>query len=121
MAKITFAAPLKALGPKNAWVFLWFPNSASAKLGTRSRVPVTGTINGFPFRTSAFPSGTGTHVLSVNKAMQRGANAAAGDWVRIVVEVDSAPRVVEVPADLRRAIGASAKRFRIEALPRTNP
>lgn len=107
MADIEFTTRLEAMGPKGAWVFLYFPEEANAKLGTKARVPVVGTINGFPFRSSAFPTGDGTHQIAVNKAMQEGAKAGPGDRVKVVLRVDTAPRTVKVPADLKRALRGS--------------
>ncbi len=109
MARIEFVAKLVARGPKGAWVFLDFPVAVSRKLPTRGRVAVRGTMNGFPFRISAFATGDGTHQIAVNKALQAGAKAVPGDRVRVVLEVDTRPRTVKVPEDLRAAVSASAK------------
>src|SRR5579863_8892520 len=48
--------------------------------GTRARVPVRGTINGFPFRSSLMPCG-GRHMMPVNQTLCRGAGVAPGDVV----------------------------------------
>jgi hypothetical protein len=40
--------------------------------GTRTRVPVRGTINGFPFRSSLMPMG-GCHMMPVNQTLRNGA------------------------------------------------
>jgi hypothetical protein len=109
MAKIQFTARLVGAGPKKAWTFLSLPKAASAKLGTRGNVAVIGRMNDFPIRTNIAPSGTGTHLMTVNKQMQAGAKAAPGDRVRVVLELDTKPRVVKVPADLKKAIAASKK------------
>ncbi len=100
MPKIEFDARLVARGPKGAWVFLDFPVSASRQLGTRGRVPVRGTMNGHPFRISAFPTGDGTHQIAVNKALQAGAIAMPGARVHVVLEVDAGQRLVATPPDL---------------------
>lgn len=107
MEEITFAARLEPMGPKGSWVFVYLPRKASEALGSRGRVAVVGTINGFPFRSSAFPTGDGTHQVAVNKAMQTGAKAKPGDKVEIALRVDTAPRTVEVPADLKKALAES--------------
>lgn len=72
--------------------------------GTRARVPMRGTINGYPFRSSLCNMGAG-HFLGVNKQMRAGAHCQAGDVVHVVLERDTAPRVVEVPAYLQKIIG----------------
>src|SRR5918997_4830563 len=98
MAKIQFTGQLTAEGPNGAWVFMEVPKEASEKLGSRGRVSVVGTINGFAVRTSALPTGRGTHQLAVNKAMQAGANAKPGGRVKVVVGGDTQKRGGKEPA-----------------------
>ncbi len=107
MPEIEFTTRLVAMGPKGAWVFLYFPEKADKLLGTKARVPVVGTINGFPFRSSAFPTGDATHQIAVNKAMQAGAKAKPGERVKVVLRVDEAPRTVAVPVDLEKSLANS--------------
>jgi hypothetical protein len=106
MAKIQFTGKLTAEGPNGAWVFMEVPKEASEKLGSRGRVSVVGSINGFAIRTSALPTGRGTHQLAVNKAVQAGAKAKPGERVKVVLELDTKERVVKVPADVTKAISA---------------
>jgi len=73
---------------------------------TRGRVPVRGTINGFPFRSSLMPMG-GCHRLVVNKTIRDGARVKAGDTVTVQMERDVAERVVEAPPALRKALAKS--------------
>ncbi len=70
--------------------------------GTRGRVPVKGTINGFPFRSSLMPMG-GRHMMPVNKTLRDGAGVDAGDMVKVVLERDEEERTVEAPAQLKKA------------------
>jgi hypothetical protein len=72
--------------------------------GARARVPVRGTINGFPYRGSIFPAGDGRHYMIVNKEVRAGAKAAGGETVSVVMERDTEPRTVEPPADFLRAL-----------------
>ena len=74
--------------------------------GTRARVPVRGTINGFAFRSSLCNMGSG-HLMVVNKAMRAGARCAAGEVVDVVLERDREERVVEVPVYLRKTIASN--------------
>jgi len=74
--------------------------------GTKARVPVRGTINGSPFRSSLSPMG-GCHVMPVNKALRESAKCKAGDVVEIVLERDAEERTVEAPADLARELRKS--------------
>jgi hypothetical protein len=99
-----FTAKLQSVGPSGAWTRLMLPFDVEKDFGTRGRASVKGTINGFAFRTSIFPNGDGTHHLMVNKAMQEGGNAKAGDTAKVALERDEAAKTVEVPADLKRAL-----------------
>jgi hypothetical protein len=99
--KLKFEAKLQGKGPGNAWTFLPIPFDVQKAFGTKARVPVVGTINGFPFRNSLMPEGDGTHSMMVNKELQKGAGATAGDMVAVVIELDKTPRSVTVPDDLK--------------------
>jgi hypothetical protein len=71
--------------------------------GTRARVPVRGTINGYPFRSSLSPCG-GYHMMPVNKTLRQGAGAQPGDLVDVVMERDDEERTVEVPPLLKKEL-----------------
>lgn len=101
-----FEAALEPAGDNGAWVVLKPPFRVEEAFGSRARVAVRGTINGFSFRTSLFPGGDGTHLMMVNKAMQKAAGVAAGDVVRVTMERDDEPRTVAVPAELAGALAA---------------
>jgi Bacteriocin-protection, YdeI or OmpD-Associated/Domain of unknown function (DUF1905) len=79
--------------------------------GTRARVPVRETINGFPFRSSLMPMG-GCHMMPVNKTLRDGAGVKPGDIVDLVMERDDEKRTVEAPPALKKALAKdkSAKR-----------
>lgn len=72
--------------------------------GTRARVPVRGTINGFPYRSSISPMGGGKHFMAVNKNMRDGAKAKGGEIVSVVMERDEEPRIITPPEDFARAL-----------------
>jgi hypothetical protein len=110
-----FKARLTSRGPKGAWTFLEVPFSVEEAFGSKSRIAVSGTLNGFPFQNSLMPNGDGTHAMMVSKALQSGAHAAAGDLVSVVMEVDVSERVVTIPAELQRALSknkAAASAFK---------
>jgi hypothetical protein len=71
--------------------------------GTRARVPVRGTINGYPYRSSLMPCG-GARMMPVNKALCAGAGVQPGDIVDVVMERDEEERTVEAPAVLKKAL-----------------
>ncbi len=101
---IAFDAELRAPMPGKAWTFVTLPPAASARLGTRGRIAVEGTINGHRFRTSAFPDGKGSHQLMVNAEMRRGAGAEQGHVAHFALRAADDEVVVEVPEDLRKAL-----------------
>lgn len=86
------------------WVIARIPFDVSKVWGTRAILRVRGSINGFAFRTSLFPTGDGRHVMLVNKKMQVGAKAAVGAAARFTLEPDTAPRTVTMPEELDRAL-----------------
>ncbi|HEY0405681.1 MAG TPA: YdeI/OmpD-associated family protein [Pyrinomonadaceae bacterium] len=119
MSKIQFSVKLEAVG--QGGVFFTLPVKESAKFGVRGRVPVTGTINGAPFRSSIFPTGDGGHYMGVNREVREAAKAEAGDKVRVVMELDTAPRTVAIPADLNLELSKSiAARVRFDKLSYTH-
>ena len=79
------------------------PVDVAEMFGTRGRVPIRGTINGFPFRSSLMPCG-GPHRMPVNQALCRGAGAKPGDRVEVVPERDDEVRTVEPPAELKKEL-----------------
>jgi len=102
MKKLEFSVKLEGkAGSSVAWMNA--PFDVPQLFGTRARVPVRGTINGFPFRSSLMPMG-GCHGMAVNKAMRDGAGIKAGDTVSVVMERDHVERSVEVPPALQKEL-----------------
>ena len=83
------------------------PFDVKKVFGTRGRVPVRGTINGFPYRSSIFFMGGECHFMVVNKEMRAGANVKAGDTVKVEMARDDEPRTVTPPPELARALKAN--------------
>ncbi len=101
-----FKAKAEPAGPNNAWCFLAVPFDVSEVWGTRGRVRVKGTINGFPFRTNIQPM-EGRHLLTFNKQLQAGAKAQPGDMVAVVMDRDTEEWTVDPPAELAKAFRRS--------------
>ncbi len=83
------------------------PFDVEKVFGTRARVPVRGTINGFAFRSSIFPKGDGRHYMVVNREVRAGSGVKGGDTVTVYMERDDEPRTINPPADLARALKAN--------------
>jgi Domain of unknown function (DUF1905) len=84
---IRFSAKLSRIEPTEkigSWT-LTLPKNASAKLPSRGRTMVEGTINSFPFRAALEPNGKGSHWLRVNKTMRDAAGADAADTVTVEI------------------------------------
>jgi hypothetical protein len=79
------------------------PFDAEAVFGEK-RVPVRATIDGLPYVGSLVRMGGDCHVLGVLKEIRAALAKDEGDVVDVVIEEDTAPRVVDVPADLAAAL-----------------
>lgn len=79
------------------------PVDVIAWFGTRARVPIRGTINGFPYRSSLMPCGN-ARMMPVNKTLCQGAGVQPGDIVDVVMERDTAERTVEAPPVLKKQL-----------------
>jgi len=101
-----FKARLIARGPKGAWTFLEIPFSVEKEFGSKARVAVAGTMNGFAFQNSLLPQGDGTHAMAVSKSLQAGAKATAGDVVAVRMEMDRSERTVVVPPELESVLAS---------------
>ena len=84
------------------------PIDVRETFGTRGRVPVKGTINGYPFRSSLMPMG-GCHMMPVNKALCESSGTKPGDIVDVVMECDVEERIVKAPPALAKELKRSKK------------
>ena len=109
-AKLLWPAERKKAG---SWTFLTLPNKASAKLSSRGRTAVEGTINGSPFRATLEPDGQKSHWLKVDRKVREAAGANAGDLVALEIAPVAKEPEPRVPADLRKALAAAPKARRL--------
>jgi hypothetical protein len=109
MTRLAFTAKPYGMGPKGAWVFLDLPKGSPEYLGAKGRVPVVLTVGGQQFRVSAFPDGSGGHQVNFNKAMRAAAGFRPGLAVKVRLTVDSGPRTVAAPKDLKTALSKDSK------------
>jgi hypothetical protein len=74
-----------------------------------SKVPlVRVTINGFTYRSAVAVVG-GKFMIGVSNDNRKAAGVAAGDTVDVDLELDTAPRVLELPADFAQALNRDPK------------
>ena len=71
------------------------------------RAPVKVTVNGYTFRSTIARMG-GQTFIPLRKSNREAAGVDGGERVKVRIEADAAPRVVEVPADLASALKARA-------------
>ena len=81
------------------------PESVVEALGAGKRPPVTVTINGYTYRNTIAVMG-GQYMVGVSSEHRGPANVAGGDEVDVDLELDTAPRTIEVPPELAAALDA---------------
>src|SRR2546423_12872665 len=100
MGHLAFTATLQGRGPAAA-IVLDDEQVAAVGEGAK-RFPVVATVNGHTWRTSVARM-HGEFLVGLSKAVREGAGAEAGDTVEVELELDTAPREVEVPEAPARA------------------
>ena len=85
------------------------PREVADKLGLKGMPKIQAVIAGQPYRGSLMPMGDGTWCLGVLKSIQEAAGVGFGDTVTVELELDTAPRLVEPPPDLARALARDKK------------
>ena len=108
--KQTFTAVIQNAGGGGAFVEV--PFDVEKEFGSK-RPKVKALIEGVPYRGILTRMGTECHLLIVLKEIREQIGKSFGDEVTITVEPDTEPRVIEVPAELKRAFKTekSAKAF----------
>ena len=84
------------------------PDEVIATLGESRRPPVTITINGYTYRTTAVRMG-GRFLVPLAAENREAAGVHAGDSIVVDIEPDTAPREVTLPADLEAAMDDAAR------------
>jgi hypothetical protein len=103
MGVIQFRARLQPRGPAAA-IVLDDDQVAAVGEGAK-RFPVAATVNGYTWRTSVARMG-GEFLVGLNREVREAAGVAAGDDVDVTLELNVAPREVEVPGALAEALAA---------------
>ena len=101
MGALTFQTTLQKRGPAAAVVL---DNDQVNAIGEGARrFPVLATVNGYTWQTSVARMG-GEFLVGLNREVREGAGAQAGDSVEVTLELDTAPREVDVPEALAAAL-----------------
>jgi hypothetical protein len=75
------------------------PDEVIEAVASSKRPPVTITINGYTYRTTAVRMG-GQFLVPLSAENREAAGVAAGDDITVDIEADTAPREVTLPDDL---------------------
>jgi len=88
------------------------PNEVVEKLGAGKKPPVKVTVNNFTYKSSIAVMG-GKFMIGVSAAIRSKTGIKGGDKVTVIVELDTQPREVTLPADFEDALAknAEAKQF----------
>jgi hypothetical protein len=84
------------------------PTEVIDALSSGKRPAVQVTLNGYTYRTTVGVMG-GAFMLPLSADNRAAAGVAAGDEIDVEVELDTAPREVEVPADLAAALAGDTE------------
>lgn len=95
----TFQAVLTAEGSGH---YVQLPFDPKAEFG-RIRAPVRVTVNGAVLRTTVARYG-GRDFVVLNRAFRAAAAVVEGDLLTVDIELDTEPRVVDVPTELAEAL-----------------
>jgi Bacteriocin-protection, YdeI or OmpD-Associated/Domain of unknown function (DUF1905) len=82
------------------------PAGVVAALDAGKRPPVVVNVNGYEYRSTVAPMG-GKYLLPFSADHRKASGIKGGDAIDVELTLDTAPRIVEVPADLRAALDAS--------------
>ena len=110
---ITFTATLELAGKTATGMTV--PPAVVERLGAGKRPPVKVTINGYTYRSTVAVMG-GRFMIGVAAEHRTAAGVSAGDRLKVTVSLDDAPRTVDVPADLAKALKAAGVRPAFDAL-----
>ena len=103
----TFRTTLVANGANNVGIVV--PDDVVAAFERGKRVPVVVTIDGdYRYRNTIASMG-GRSLISFNAETRKATGRGAGEEVEVRLDLDDAPRVVDVPAELKAELGKAPK------------
>ena len=86
------------------------PDELVEQLGHGKKPPVQVTVGDHTYASTVAVMG-GRFLVPVSAANREAAGIAAGDTIEVVLVLDTAPRTVEIPADLAAALDPAARAF----------
>jgi hypothetical protein len=119
MARVTFEATVFRPEGTGTGTFVIVPIDVRAAFG-RARPAIRVTINGYTYRSTIAVYGAESYV-GIAREHREAARVTVGDRVTVGLEIDDAPRTIDLPGDLAAAIGADADvAGRFERMPYTH-
>ncbi|WP_157007053.1 YdeI/OmpD-associated family protein [Agromyces laixinhei] len=91
------------------------PPDVIEALGAGKKPPVVVIVNGYEYRSTVAVMG-GRFMISFSSDKRAASGIRGGDPIVVDLDLDTAPRTVEVPADLAAALEASGARAAFDAL-----
>lgn len=79
------------------------PETIIESFGVGKKPPVIITLNNYTYRSTVAVMG-GQYLVSLSAEHRKNANVAGGDEVEITIELDTEPRIVELPIDFKMAL-----------------
>jgi hypothetical protein len=92
------------------------PPEIVQQLGGGRRPAVNVTVNGYPYRSTIASMG-GKLLIPFSSDKRTATGLAGGDPITVELSLDTAPRTVELPADLAAALEAAGVREAFDSLP----
>jgi len=99
--RIAFEAKIDVM--ENGGAFVCFPFDVEELYGVKGRVPVKVTFDGIPYQGSMVKMGSPDHLLLILKEIRERLGKGAGDKIKVTVDLDDKPRVVELARDIEAA------------------
>lgn len=99
--KHTFTASIQNAGGGGAFVEI--PFDVEKAFGSK-RPKVKAMIEGIPYRGTLVRMGTDCHLLLILKEIRGQIGRTFGDKIKVTVEADTEPRLLEIPKDLSREL-----------------
>jgi hypothetical protein len=84
------------------------PDDVIEQLGAGKKPPVKVTVNGYVYR-STVATIDGNYMVGFSSDHRAASGLNGGDEVDVEIEVDTEPRMIEVPDDLQAALDAEPK------------
>jgi hypothetical protein len=110
-----FETELRLTGERNTGIEV--PADLVEQLGAGKRPPVVVTVNGFEYRSTIAPMG-GRFLIPFSSDKRTATGLRGGDAIVVDLELDTAPRTVELPDDFAAALDDAGAR---EAWNRLSP